>query len=99
MTEFGSWWRHPDDGGADWVFLAAPDHTTLRAILAAYDQAISPKPDPRNPAGGISHILRAFLIDDAGLIRNIYSMDFLDPELVLTDIRTLISERATKGQF
>jgi hypothetical protein len=34
-----------------------------------------------------------FLIDEAGVVRNIYSMDFLDPQLVLGDIRTLIGDR------
>ncbi|CCV15262.1 hypothetical protein MESS4_750197 [Mesorhizobium sp. STM 4661] len=38
-----------------------------------------------DPDGGLSHILRVFLIDEAGLVRNIYSMDFLDPDLVLTE--------------
>lgn len=98
MAEYGSWWRHPDDGGADWLFPVAPDHQTLQRILTSYDQTVSPKSDFQDPGSGLSHILRAFLIDESGLIRNIYSMDFLDPELVLTDIRTIV-EDATNGQF
>jgi protein SCO1 len=90
MAEYGSWWRDPDDGGAEWLFLAAADSHSLGAILTAYDQAVAPKPDPDDPTGGLSHILRVFLIDEAGVIRNIYSLDFLDPDLVLTDIRTLL---------
>jgi hypothetical protein len=38
-------------------------------------------------------VFRAFLIDKAGLIRNIYSLDFFDPELVLNDVRTILMEK------
>lgn len=92
MAEYGDLWRDVDDTGADWLFLTAPDQAALRPMLAAYDQAVAPDPDPNDPTGGLNHILRVFLIDEAGLVRNIYSMDFLDPELVLTDIRTLVGE-------
>lgn len=89
MAEYGSWWRNPDDGGSDWLFLTTQDQQMLQTTLIAYAQAVAPKPDPKDPTGGLNHILRVFLIDEAGVIRNIYSMDFLDPNLVLTDIRTL----------
>lgn len=89
MAEYGAGWRDPGDGGSEWLFVTAPGQAALRPILAAYDQAVAPDPDPQDPAGGLNHILRVFLIDEAGLVRNIYSMDFVDPDLVLTDIRTL----------
>ncbi len=91
MAEYGSLWRDPDDGGAEWLFVTAPGNIALQSVLAAYDQAVA-LADPNDPALGLNHILRVFLIDEVGLIRNIYSMDFLDPELVLTDIRTLAAE-------
>ncbi len=90
MAEYGELWRDAGDGGLEWLFLTAPDKAALRPILAAYDQAVTP--DPHSQAGGLNHILRAFLIDEAGMVRNIYSMDFLDPHLMLTDIRTLAAE-------
>lgn len=92
MADYGTLWRDPGDGGSQWLFVTAPSQAALRPILSAYDQAVAPDPDPQDPAGGLSHILRVFLIDEAGLVRNIYSMDFLDPDLVLTDIRTLAAE-------
>ena len=61
-------------------------------MLAAYNQHVSAKPEAASPGGALSHIFRAFLIDRAGLIRNIYSLDFFDPELVLNDVRTLLLE-------
>lgn len=93
MDEYGRAWRDAGDGGAEWLFLTAPDQAALRAVLGAYDQAVDPKPDPDDPSGALNHILRVFLIDEAAIVRNIYSMDFLDPDLVLADIRTLIRER------
>lgn len=89
MAEYGQRWRNANDGGAEWQFLTAPDEAALLPILDAYDQAVATNSDADDPTGGLNHILRVFLIDETGLVRNIYSMDFLEPELVLTDIRTL----------
>lgn len=93
MAEYGSLWRDGDDGGAEWLFLTAPDPAALLPVLEAYDQAVA-MPDADDPTGDLDHILRVFLIDEAGMVRNIYSMDFLDPNLVLTDIRTIAGEAA-----
>jgi len=41
------------------------------------------------------HILRVFLIDRDGRIRNIYSSATLDPRLVLADVKTLLLEEKT----
>lgn len=89
MAEYGGNWREAGDGGAEWLFLTAPDREALRPLLDAYGQAIAPD---ASASGSLSHILRVFLIDEAGKVRNIYSMDFLDPKLVLTDVRTLLGE-------
>jgi protein SCO1 len=40
------------------------------------------------------HILRVFLIDREGRIRNIYSSATLDPRLVLADVKTLLLEES-----
>lgn len=76
--------------------MTAPDQSALNPVLADYDQAIARPPDPGDRSDVLNHILRVFLIDRAGLVRNIYSLDFLDPNLVLTDIRTLLSEEDTQ---
>ena len=93
MQRYGSLWRVAGDRGAEWLFLTAADRAALDPILAAYDQAVAPV-DPADPTGGLDHILRVFLIDRAGQVRNIYSMDFLDPALLLADILTLAQEDA-----
>ena len=89
MRDHAAQWRGPAGGMPEWLFLTAPDAASLQPVLAAYDQTVGRKSDPNDPTGQLNHILRVFLIDDAGTIRNIYSLDFLDPELVLNDIRTL----------
>ena len=83
------------DGGADWQFLTATGMPELKAILAAYDQRVIAKADPDDPRGPLAHQLRVYLIDRELGIRNIYSLDFLDPRLVLADIRTLMLEEET----
>jgi hypothetical protein len=42
----------------------------------------------------LSHVLKVFLIDRAGDIREIYTSNFLHPQMVLNDIETLLAEDA-----
>jgi cytochrome oxidase Cu insertion factor (SCO1/SenC/PrrC family) len=71
--------------------VTAADHPALDEILKAYDQPVMRKPGPGGDQG-FHHILRVFLIDASGRIRNIYSLDFLAPDLVLNDIRTVLMD-------
>lgn len=77
---------------APWHFVTTRSQSELQPILAAYGQAVDKKKDPRDPTGPLNHMLRVFLIDRAGNIRNIYSSDTLDLRLVLADVRTLMLE-------
>lgn len=92
MRAFAATWRSPDPAAPAWRFLTAPDRAALAPVLAAYDQRVDLRPEAAG--GGLSHLFRAFLIDRDGRIRNIYSLDFFDPALVLTDVRTLLIEEA-----
>ena len=88
---------HGSHGEAgDLLFLTTPSQAVLGPILEAYDQPIGRKLDSADPFGPYTHQLRVFLIDPERRIRNIYSLGFLDPRLVATDIRTLLIER--RGQ-
>ena len=80
------------DPGADWRFLTTSGPESLRPILAAYDQPVARKPDPDDAYGPLAHQLRVYLSDRGARVRNIYSLDFLDPRLVATDVRTLLAE-------
>ncbi len=82
------------DAVADWRFLTTRSEAELAPILEAYGQAVGAKSDAADPFGPFAHQLRVFLIDRAGMIRNIYSLGFLDPRLVMTDVRTLLMEDA-----
>jgi protein SCO1 len=55
---------------------------------------VDKRPNPSDPQGPLFYILRVFLIDRAGRIRNIYSSGTLDPRLVLADVKTLLLEKA-----
>lgn len=86
-----------DDGQADLMFLSTASEAALTPILAAYDQPIGRKRDVSDPYGPFTHQLRIFLIDRQARIRNIYSLGFLDPRLVLADVRTLLLESRSHG--
>jgi cytochrome oxidase Cu insertion factor (SCO1/SenC/PrrC family) len=81
-----------EKSGCEWRFVTAKSHAELEPILAAYDQAVDKKSNPADPQGPLYHILRVFLIDREGRIRNIYSSGTLDPRLVLADVKTLLLE-------
>jgi hypothetical protein len=64
------------------------------AVLESYGQDRTPERDDHGrPTGRIRHVLKVFLVDRAGFIRNVYSAGFLVPELVLNDIRTVLGAR------
>lgn len=78
---------------AEWRFITTASQEKLRPILEAYGQSVDVKANPKDPTGPLNHVLRVFLIDRDGNIRNIYSSATLDPRLVLADVKTLISEQ------
>jgi len=84
----------PDVDGAEWIFLTTAGPAALQPILADYGQRVDRKRDPDDPLGPLAHLVRVFLVDRGGRLRNIYSFDQLDPRLVLTDVRTLLLEEA-----
>ncbi|NCC26251.1 MAG: hypothetical protein EOM25_13815 [Deltaproteobacteria bacterium] len=84
--------------GADWLFLTTESNEALDPILAAYDQGVNRVYNEKGEnTGQISHVLRVFLIDPERRIRNIYSVSFLHPDLVLADALTLMQEAAAGG--
>ena len=81
-----------DKSGCEWQFVTAKSQAALESILRSYGQAVDQRSDPNDPQGPLYHILRVFLIDRAGRIRNIYSSATLDPRLVLADVKSLLLE-------
>ena len=82
----------PDDDGCEWLFLTTSSEAELEPILEAYNQRVDRKKNAYDPFGPFYHMLRVYLIDGKGMIRNIYSFGLLDPRMVLTDVRTLLLE-------
>jgi cytochrome oxidase Cu insertion factor (SCO1/SenC/PrrC family) len=78
---------------AEWRFVTTASQGKLNPILDAYGQAVDRKKNPNDPTGPLNHILRVFLIDQDGNIRNIYSSGTLDVRLVLADVKTLLAEQ------
>jgi protein SCO1/2 len=53
----------------------------LESILNGYGQAVDNRQNASDPQGPLYHVLRVFLIDRGGRIRNIYSSGMLDVRL------------------
>jgi cytochrome c peroxidase len=83
---------------ADWLFVTAESNEALDPILDDYGQSVNRVYNESGEyTGQISHVLRVFLIDPERRIRNIYSVSFLHPDLVLADVGTLMQEAADGG--
>ena len=84
--------------GADpalWRLMTAPSQRVLVDMLESYGQDRAPVYDDRGRfTGRYSHVLKVFLVDRAGDIRNVYSAGFLVPDLVVNDIKTVLSDHA-----
>ena len=73
-----------------WHFLTTPSRSALQPILEGYGQYVVRETDSTGRhTGGYSHILKVFLVDANRRVRNIYSASFLDPDLIIGDIKTL----------
>jgi cytochrome c peroxidase len=82
------------EGKLDWRFLTTYSEEQLLPILNKYQQSRQKEYDEKgNFSGTYSHILRVFLIDKKGHIRNIYSVSFLHPDTLINDIKTLLLEQ------
>ena len=87
--------RVSDGGGVRWYFLTTRSVRELMPLVDAFGQDIRYSVDRSSgkPRRELSHVLKVFLIDPAGFIREIYSSTFLHPQTVLNDIETLLLEQ------
>jgi len=72
----------------DWHVLTTRDQTALQPILDGFGQAVDRSGDGET----IQHLLRLFLVDRQGRIRNVYGLGMIDPRLLMTDVETLLIE-------
>jgi len=88
--------RVVDDGrGVRWYFLTTRSARELQPLLDGFGQDVRITTDRSGgrPRRELSHVLKVFLIDAGGFVREIYSSTFLHPRTVLNDIETLRMER------
>ncbi len=78
----------------DWRFLTTKSDQQIQPILEAYQQSVVPDVLADGKAKKFSHLLRVYLIDRENQVRNIYSLSFLHPDILINDIKTLLMEAA-----
>jgi protein SCO1 len=77
----------------EWRFLTAASLRRLLPLLDGFGQDVSIESDTSGrPTRTRNHMLKMFLIDAQGEVREIYALDFLHPQVMLNDIRTLAME-------
>jgi cytochrome oxidase Cu insertion factor (SCO1/SenC/PrrC family) len=74
-----------------WRFLTTRGDADLAPLLADFGQPVSPlRFSDGRPTGLFRHVLKVFLLDARNQVRNVYSAGFLNPDLVLNDLRTVL---------
>jgi protein SCO1/2 len=80
-----------------WHFLTTSSAAQLAPVLAGFGQDVSVasagSPGMRAPV--LSHLLKVYLIDPAGTVREIYSPAYLHPAVLYNDILTVRSGEPT----
>ena len=90
MRAYGG--KHVKDAAqVPWHFLTTESRRELAPMLVGFDQDVS---RPRAAASNkeLLHVLKLFLIDRHGWVREIYTTSYLAPQVVINDIRTLLLE-------
>ena len=87
------------DSQTDWHFLTTSSDEKIQPILDAYQQSVVA--DGVSEDGiqrKFSHLLRVYLIDRNKQVRNIYSLSFLHPDILINDVKTLLMEQNLEDQ-
>jgi protein SCO1 len=81
------------DPRLEWRFATARSLPELLPLLEGFGQDVAVVNDAQGrPTRTRNHMLKMFLIDRQGMVREIYSLDFLQPPVLYNDIRTLALE-------
>jgi protein SCO1 len=84
------------NAGLAWEFLTARNMAELVPLLEDFGQDVRVEKDARGrPTRTINHMLKLFLIDRNGVVREIYALDYLHPAMMINDIETLLMEERT----
>ena len=83
-----------EDSAIEWVFATTKSQQQLAPILDAYGQFVFQTVEQVGDTEKVNfaHVLKSFLIDKQGYIRNIYSVSYLHPNIVINDFKTILRE-------
>jgi len=82
-----------DAAGFEWRFMTARSMKALMPLLDDFGQDVQIDTDAAGqPTRAINHMLKFFLIDKTGTVREIYSLAYVHPEVMFNDIQTLLLE-------
>jgi cytochrome oxidase Cu insertion factor (SCO1/SenC/PrrC family) len=86
--------RLEEEGGVPWYFLTTASPADLLPLVEGFGQDVRYSVDRSSgqPVRQLSHVLKVFLIDRAGDVREIYTSTFLHPQTILGDVQTLLME-------
>jgi protein SCO1/2 len=77
----------------EWQFLTANSVRQLLPVLEDFGQDVSvERASDGTATRTLHHMLKLFLIDQNGVIREIYTLAYLQPEVIFNDIQTLAME-------
>jgi protein SCO1 len=84
-----------DKQGLQWFFLTTPSPAALEPLVDGFGQDVQVVVDKETGrvSQELSHVLKVFLIDGQGDVREIYTTSFLLPQVVMNDIETLLLEK------
>ena len=78
-----------------WYFLTTTSKRELAPMLDGFGQDVS-KAAQAQSNQELMHVLKLFLIDKDGWVREIYTTSYLVPRVVVNDIKTLLIEDGVK---
>ena len=82
----------------EWRFITTPAVPALLPVLNDFGQDVSVEVDDKGrPTRTLHHMLKVFLIDARGTVREIYTLAFIQPDVMMNDIRTLHLEETAKA--
>ncbi len=85
-----------EERGLRWFFLTTRSVEDLLPLVEGFGQDVRYSVDRSSgrPVRQLSHVLKVFLIDRAGYVREIYTSTFLYPQTIMGDVKTLLMEQS-----
>lgn len=99
MRLYGQAFKYAGEEG-NWRFLTTSSEQALAPLLAGYGQERQRELSiAADETVEYAHLLRVFLIDANLQVRNIYGVSFLQPDLLIADVRSLLLEPVTSAML